>query len=123
MAIRNTILSAILAFTLCNPANAGQVLPNIQPAKPVFEHAHSGTNKLFCGRNLGKGAHFRGGIQKTFMEPIASIGQDIAQLFRPLFGEADTHQARSYSTVVGQPRRRHMPSEVVNWVGRQKMCS
>lgn len=117
------LAAAVLAVSLlASPATAETALPRLQPAEPVFERQSRYSGSPICDGIAGYGATIEQTVQLAFVDPLVSIAEDLARLFRPFFTATEPTGERSARSYMSRNLKPQSPSTMVRMATRKRIC-
>lgn len=115
--------AAVLAaqLTIC-PALADTALPRLQPPEPVFEEHDLKYRPSVCNGFAGYAATIEQTVQEALVDPLVSIAEDLARLFRPLFTDDQSTSERPQKRLTARKLKPQSPSAVIRTAERKRLC-
>lgn len=113
----------MLAVTLLAiPAFSETALPRLQPAEPVFEKQGRKSTPPVCDGIAGYGATIEQTVQLAFVDPLISVAEDLARLFRPFFTDAEIPDEQPRRSSAAGKFKPQSPSTMVRMAARKRIC-
>lgn len=123
MRLRQLAAATLAAILLTCPAFAETSLPRMQAAEPVFRKHAIQTRPSICNTSADYGVTVAQTAQLTFIDPLLTIAEDIARLFRPFFTDATAPDNSSrYRTLASRNFKPQSPSKIVKMAARKRIC-
>lgn len=114
--------AALAAYLLTGPVPADTSLPRLQAAEPVFAKHDIKSRPSICNGFAGYGATVEQTVQMTFIDPLFTIVEDLARLFRPFFSDEATEDDRPRRLQAVTKKRQQSPSKMVKIAQRKRLC-
>lgn len=122
MRLRRLAAAALAANLLTVPVFAEATLPRLQAAEPVFAKHAIKNRPSVCNGFAGYGATIELTVQMAFVDPMFTIAEDLARLFRPFFSDATTAEERPGRLTMPKNFKQQSPSKMVRMAARRRLC-
>lgn len=115
--------AALVINLLTFPALAETSLPRMSAAEPVFAKHAIKNRPSICNGFADYGATVELTVQLAFIDPLLTITEDLARLFRPFFTHATTVDERPrHRSLASKNFKPQNPSKMVKMAARKRLC-